>query len=529
MTQTPPQALPPRTDVVGVVGAGLMGRGITQIAAQAGFEVRLIDARPGAASDARRAIADVLEGLASKGRIQADDARRAVARIALPDTLDGLAGCTIVVEAIVEKLDAKQALFRELEAVVGERCILATNTSSLPVTAIASVCARPDRVAGLHFFSPVPLMKLVEVIAGLLTAPAVEQQLVDFGAALGHTPVCARDTPGFIVNHAGRGYGTEALRIVSEGIADHATIDRILKRAAGFRMGPFELFDLTGLDVSHPVMESIYRQYYEEPRFRPSPITAQRLSAGLLGRKSGRGFYDYGETGAGAAAPPAAYAAEGTSNGKPAGTPAATAAPAAHVWLGPAEASTRDALATLLSALGVRVDGGAKPAPDALCVVLPLGRDATSEALAHGLDARRTVALDSLFGFDRQRTLMTTPVTDAATRDAARSLFAADGVPVETIRDSPGFVAQRVIAHIVNVACEIAQQRIAAPADIDLAVRLGLAYPMGPLAWGDALGPLRILGILQALYETYGDPRYRPSVWLSRRARLGVSLLTPDA
>ncbi len=199
------------------------------------------------------------------------------------------------------------------------------------------------------------------------------------------------------------------------------------------------------------------------------------------------------------------------------------------MWIGPADASTRDALAALLRTLGARIDTGTTPAADALCVVLPLGRDATSEALAHGLDARRTVALDCLFGFERQRTLMTTPVTESATRDAARALFGADGVPVEVIRDSPGFVAQRVIAHIVNIACEIAQQRIATPADIDLAVRLGLAYPMGPLAWGDALGPLRILGILQALHATYGDPRYRPSVWLSRRARLGVSLLMPDA
>jgi 3-hydroxybutyryl-CoA dehydrogenase len=239
------------------------------------------------------------------------------------------------------------------------------------------------------------------------------------------------------------------------------------------------------------------------------------LSAGLLGRKSRRGFYDYGDAAAKAVAPAAA-------------PPTAGAVSPRLVWIGPADASARDALAALLRALGARIDAGTTPAAEALCVVLPLGRDATSEALADGLDAKRTVALDSLFGFDRQRTLMTTPVTDAVTRDAAYALFAADGVPVEVIRDSPGFVAQRVIAHIVNIACEIAQQRIATPTDIDLAVRLGLAYPMGPLAWGDALGPARILGILQALHETYGDPRYRPSVWLSRRARLRVSLLTPD-
>ncbi len=292
-----------RNDVVGIVGAGLMGRGIAQITAQAGFDVRLVDAKPGAAADAKRAIAEVLAGLAAKGKIAAPSADAAVARIALPDTLDGLAGCSIVIEAIVERLDAKQTLFPALEVIVGDRCILATNTSSLSVTAIASACVHPERVAGLHFFSPVPLMKVVEVIDGLLTVPRVIEQLLEFGAALGHTPIRAKDTPGFIVNHAGRGYGTEGLRIAGEGIADYATIDRILKRAAGFRMGPFELFDLTGLDVSHPVMESIYHQFYEEPRFRPSPATAQRLAAGVLGRKSGRGFYDYRNPTAGALAP----------------------------------------------------------------------------------------------------------------------------------------------------------------------------------------------------------------------------------
>ncbi len=501
-----------RNDIVGIVGAGLMGRGIAQITAQAGFDVRLIDVKAGAATDAKRAIDEVLATLVAKGKITSGGAAAAIGRIALPEALGGLAGCTIVIEAIVERLDAKQALFPALEAIVGDHCILATNTSSLPVTAIASACVHPGRVAGLHFFSPVPLMKLVEVIDGLLTEPSVVARLFEFGAALGHTPVRAKDTPGFIVNHAGRGYGTEALRIASEGIADYATIDRVLKRAAGFRMGPFELFDLTGLDVSHPVMESIYRQFYEEPRFRPSPATAQRLSAGVLGRKSGRGFYDYRNTNTTLAAP------------APVGTP-----PADLVWVGSGEPQTHAAVVELVRKLGARIDAGSTPHPDALCVVLPLGRDATTATLAESLDPGRTVALDTLFDLSRHRTLMTTPVTTAARRDAAHALFAADGVDVDVIRDSPGFVAQRVLAHIVNVACDIAQQRIASPGDIDLGVRLGLAYPQGPLAWGDAIGPARILAILRELSAAYGDPRYRPSVWLSRRARLGVSLLAPDS
>jgi 3-hydroxybutyryl-CoA dehydrogenase len=500
----------PRT--IAVVGAGLMGRGIAQIAAQAGFDVAIFDVKPNAAAEARSAIAATLATLAAKHKLTDEDAARATARIAVVADLGELSRVDLVIEAIVERLDAKQALFASLEAIVGKQCILATNTSSLSVTAIAAACVSPERVAGLHFFSPVPLMKLVEVVGGLLTAPQVVERLLAFGAALGHTPVRARDTPGFIVNHAGRGYGTEALRILGEGIADVATIDRVLTEGAGFRMGPFALFDLTGLDVSQPVMESIYHQYYEEPRFRPSPLGAQRLAAGMLGRKTGRGFYDYG-SGAAPATPP----------------PAPAAAPAGCVWVSARDGAARQRVASLVARLGAEVDSDAQPAPDAVCLVLPWGCDATTAALDEGLDPGRTVALDVLPDLTKHRTLMTTPITRPEVRDAIHALFAADAVSVAIIHDSPGFIVQRVLAHIVNVACDIAQQRIAAPADIDLAVRIGLAYPMGPLAWGDALGPARVLAILNELARAYGDPRYRPSPWLSRRARLGVSLLTPEA
>ncbi len=500
----------PRT--IAVVGAGLMGRGIAQIAAQAGFDVALYDVKPGAATEARRAIAATLATLAAKGKLTEEDAARSVARIAAVAELGAVSRAELVIEAIVERLDAKQALFGALEPIVGPECILATNTSSLSVTAIAAVCANPERVAGLHFFSPVPLMKLVEVIGGLLTAPQVVERLLGFGAALGHTPVRARDTPGFIVNHAGRGYGTEALRILGEGIADVATIDRVLTEGAGFRMGPFALFDLTGLDVSQPVMESIYHQYYEEPRFRPSPLGAQRLAAGVLGRKTGRGFYDYG-SGTAAVPPP----------------PAPAAAPARRVWVSARDDAARQRVASLLVSLGAKVEPDARPATDAVCLVLPWGSDATTAALDEGLDPARTVALDVLPDLAKHRTVMTTPITHPEVRNSVHALFAADGVSVAIIHDSPGFIVQRVLAHIVNIACDIAQQRIAAPADIDLAVRIGLGYPMGPLAWGDALGPARLLTILNELARAYGDPRYRPSPWLSRRARLGVSLLTPEA
>jgi len=493
-----------------VIGTGVMGRGIAQVAAQAGIRVLLCDNRPGAAREAKDTVATQWQRMQEKGRLTADEQRRALACLAVVDSLSELGACPVVVEAVVEDLAAKRELFAALEAIVAADCLIASNTSSLSITAIAAACKAPERVAGFHFFNPVPLMKVVEVVDGLLTAPWVGEALAKLALRFGHRPVRAKDTPGFIVNHAGRGYGTEALRILGEGIAEFHEVDRILRDAAGFRLGPFELFDLTGLDVSHPVMESIFRQYYDEPRYRPSPITGQRVNAGLYGRKSGRGFYAH-------------------SGGKQEEIPEAPAPNARpeSVWVSPLELGGK--LTELLRPLGAHIDRGARPAASSLCLVAPLGYDATAAAIDEELDPARTVAVDCLFPTDRRRTLMTTPLTTPAMRAAAHGLLAGDGVPVTVIRDSPGFVAQRVIAQVVNIACDIAQQRIAQPEDIDAAVTLGLGYPRGPLAWGDAIGPDKLLRVLERLLEFYGDPRYRASPWLKRRARLGVSLLTPEA
>jgi 3-hydroxybutyryl-CoA dehydrogenase len=490
---------------LGVVGAGTMGRGIAQIAAAAGIEVRLNDARAGAAEEARAFIARMLERQADKGLL-ADTG--AIERVLLADSAD-LAPCDLVVEAIVEDLSAKQRLFADLEQIVRADAVLATNTSSLSVSAIAAACARPERVAGWHFFNPVPLMRLVEVIPGHHTAEPVVQALQALARRMGHHPVRATDSPGFLVNHAGRGYGTEALRILAEGIAPPVEIDRILRDAAGFRMGPFELFDLVGIDVTQAVMESIWRQFYDEPRFRPQPLLRRLVDAGLLGRKSGSGFYRYvdGRPQIPEAAPP------------PAG-------PRRPIWIGAGEEQDRAALRTLIEQAGFPLEDA--PTPDAVCLVMPLGHDATQAALAQRLDARRTVAIDPLLGFAGRLTLMTTPVTERAALESVHAALAASR-PVSVIRDSAGFVAQRVLAHIVNIGCDIAQQRIATPADIDAAVRLGLGYPKGPLEFGDGLGPAKILAILRGLQEAYGDPRYRPSPWLTRRAALGVPLTTDDA
>lgn len=495
----------------GVVGAGLMGAGIAQVLAQAGIEVSVFDSRADAAAQARERIGAQFVKLAERGRMERAAASAATARIHPVNGIAGLAACDLVIEAIVEELEAKREVFRAIEAAVGPEAILATNTSSLSVTAIAAACKHPERVAGLHFFSPVPLMKVVEVIEGARTAPSVAPRLEALARRFGHTPVRARDTPGFLVNHAGRGYGTEALRILAEGVATFDVIDDVLRDAAGFRMGPFELLDLTGLDVSQPVMDSIYRQFYDEPRFRPSPLLAQRRAGGLLGRKSGEGFYRYVD---GERQPPARASVSGN--------------PPASVWLACEDGAAWERLEALVRRLGVRVDAADTPPGDALCVLAPWDRDATTFAVERGLDATRCVAIDTAFGLDSHRTLMATPVTSLQCKSAAHALFNADGVAVSLIRDSVGFIAPRVVAHVVNVACDIAQQRIASPADIDRAVTLGLGYRNGPLAMGDAIGPSRVLALLAGMQSFYGDPRYRPSPWLTRRARLGVSLLAED-
>jgi 3-hydroxybutyryl-CoA dehydrogenase len=487
-----------RTDLTaGVAGAGTMGRGIAQVLAQSGARTLLYDAQPGSAQKAKAAIGDALGKQVEKGRLKAADVDATLGRIEVIDRLERLSPGHIVVEAIVEDLAAKRQLFSALEKTVASDCILASNTSSLSVTEMAAACKHPERVAGYHFFNPVPVMKIVEVVDGVLTAPWATDALTALARRFGHEPIRCKDTPGFVVNHAGRAFVPESLRVLSEGVTDFATIDRILVDAAGFRIGPFGLMDLVGLDVAHSVMKSMYQQYFEEPKYRPSFLSEPRVAAGLLGRKTKRGWYSYGADGTAEKIPEASV---------PTSIPRT-------VWAVPE-------LHELIS-LGKSKDAE-------VCFVAPLGKDVTTAALELELDPTRTVGVDPLFGFSKRRTLMVSPATRKDVRAAAHALLAFDGVPVSVINDSPGFVAQRVVAHIVNVGCDICQMRIASPADLDRAVVLGLGYPRGPLAMGDALGAKKILTVLENMHAIFQEPRYRPSPWLRRRSQLGLSLLTEE-
>jgi 3-hydroxybutyryl-CoA dehydrogenase len=499
--------------VVGIVGTGAMGRGIAQVAAQGGMRVRAFDENRAAATAAKDHIAKMLAQQVQRGRLAADAAAAALERISLADDVAELAQANVIIEAVVERLDVKQALFAKLDSMTGPDTILASNTSSIPITVIAAACRRPERVCGMHFFNPVPVMRLVEIIPGLKTATWVSDVLANVGRRMAREPVLCTDSPAFLVNHVGRAFVPESQRLLSEGVATPAEIDRILTGAPGFRIGPFALADLVGIDVQHAVMESIYGLFYHEPAFSPFPVSAQRVAAGLWGQKTGAGWFRY-EGGKKIEAPLA---------------PAPTARPKS-VWLHKSaqHAELQAPLLELFQAAGVSLETGGAPSGEALIVVTPIGYDLTSAIVDLKLEAARAVAIDVLFGMKGPRTLMVTPATDPAVRDAAHGLLAADGQPVVVINDSPGFVAQRVVAMIVNIGCGVAQRSIASPADIDKATKLGLSYPFGPLEWGDRLGARRILFILERLQAFYGEPRYRPSPWLKRRAALGLALATPE-
>jgi 3-hydroxybutyryl-CoA dehydrogenase len=327
-------------------------------------------------------------------------------------------------------------------------------------------------------------------------------------------PVLCTDSPGFLVNHIGRGMGPECQRILIENIATHAEIDRIMTGAPGFRMGPFTLADLVGIDIGSAAWESMYNQFYQEPAYAPSPLTALRAAGGLLGQKTGAGWYVYKD---GRKVDPPAAPTPGT---RP-----------QSVWVRPSEhhPDLQAPLIELFQSSGVEIERGSAPSAKALIVVTPIGYDLTTAITDLKLDAARSVAVDVLFGLKGPRTLMVTPATDPKMREAAHGLLGSDGQSVIVINDSPGFVAQRAVAALINVGCNVAQRGIGVPADIDKGAKLGLGYPFGPIEWGDRIGPGRVLHILQRLEAFYQEPRYRPSPWLKRRVMLGLPLSAPES
>lgn len=282
-----------KDSIIGVIGAGAMGSGIAQVAAMAGHNVVLFDTNAAALDKAKASLTSTLNKLAEKGKIA--DASVVLARFQFASELNAFANCGLIIEAIIENLDIKKKVFADVEAVVSESCVLATNTSSLSVTSIAAACKIADRVIGLHFFNPAPLMALVEIIPAVQTDAALVDTCKELMTAWGKAPVITKDTPGFIVNRVARPFYGEAIRIYEEGIADIPTIDWAMTEIAGFRMGPFTLTDYIGHDVNYVVTETVFQSFFYDPRYKPSFSQKRLLEAGWLGRKTGRGFYNYAE------------------------------------------------------------------------------------------------------------------------------------------------------------------------------------------------------------------------------------------
>jgi len=536
--------------VIGVLGAGTMGNGIAQLAARSGARTLLYDPFAEALEKGTQAARRGLAKEAEKGKLSEEQAEKAADSLQPVDDMAALAACELVIEATPERLELKHEMYGKLSEIVGEECVLATNTSSLLVTAIAAGATHPERVVGMHFFNPAPLMRLLEVVAGVESSPEAVALAVATGEAMGKTVIVAKDGPGFIVNRCNRPFGLEALRLLQEQIADVETIDRICRMEGGFRMGPFELMDLVGVDTGLEISKSFYEQSFGEPRWRPSMIAARQVAAGLYGRKTGRGYYDYSD-GPGKHRPEDPAPLEGAAPGH---DPVGAAGEGVVVISG--ENVIAQGLRAAAGEAGYEVrpphapTGGVLPALFVDCERVP-GVDQTKTVAPGGQPDRRGTAaqpqggarvvlcangslsaLDpdgSAVGFhvlgplehahlvELTRSESSSPV--AAAR--AERFFQALGKHVAWVGDAPGLVLGRIVCQVINESAFALGEGVGSARDIDTGMVLGLSHPRGPLEWADAIGLDHVLAVLDALYEEYREERYRPAPALRRLVRAG--------
>ena len=493
---------------IAVIGAGAMGAGIAQVAAQAGHPVLLLDNRPGAAAQAIEGIDRQLGKRVENGKLSAESRSATIARLHAVEAIEALAECELIIEAIVENLEVKRALFRQLEGICGEHCILASNTSSLSITSIAAQLNHPQRLLGLHFFNPAPVMALVEIVSGLASDPALAECLYDTAKAWGKKPVHTRSTPGFIVNRVARPFYAESLRLLQEGAADCPTLDTLMREAGGFAMGAFELTDLIGHDVNYAVTCSVFDAYYGDTRFLPSLIQKELVDAGRLGRKSGHGFYRY---------------AEGSERPQP------TSISSDH----PVETCVVEGDLGIANALIARLrehqinviqrDGqGLLKVGDAV-LALSDGRMACQRAKEDGL--RNLILLDLAFDYGKASRIAIAAADQcsAAAYNAVVGLFQAAGFTVTKLDDVPGLAVMRTVAMLANEAADAVNQGVCDAAGADLAMQKGVNYPRGPLAWADAVGVDHIVTVLANLAASYGEDRYRVSPLLRRKQASGAT------
>ncbi len=507
---------------LGVIGAGTMGAGIAQLGCLAGIETALHDPIAEALEQGGERVRAGLAKGAERGRWSEDEAEAAAGRLTLAPELDGLSRVELVIEAAPERIELKRELFGALSEVCGEGAVLASNTSSIPITELASSAAAPENVVGMHFFNPAPLMRLVEVIAAEQTGERALAVAGAAGEAMGKRVIRASDGPGFLVNRCGRPFGAEALRLLGEQMATIEQIDRIYRLGGGFRMGPFELMDLVGIDVGFAVAQSFTELSFGEPRWKPHPIQARMVAAGKLGRKAGRGYYDYasepyrpedpeppapggGDGHAVAIVGDGALADGLRERAEAAGYQALPDATAGEPELvvdariGPGEAGAGDATPRIVScaaaSLAARGD-----------------RAACGFHLLPPLDSARLVELARL------------PSTPDGTCTAAEDLFHSLGFVCEWVADAPGLVLGRVVCQLVNEAAFAIGEGVGSAADVDAGLELGLNHPRGPVAWGEAIGLENVLATIDALYAERGEERYRAAPALRSAVATGMAL-----
>jgi 3-hydroxybutyryl-CoA dehydrogenase len=513
-----------RPKTIGVAGAGTMGAGIAQLACMSGARTLLHDPVGEALERGLERIRGHLKRGVERGRLSAEDAEQASARLEPAPALEDLSEAELVIEAAPERLELKRDLFAKLsEDVVGEECVLATNTSSLLVTAVAAGAKRPERVVGMHFFNPPPVMRLLEVVAGEQSSQCAVALARAAGEAMGKHVIIAADGPGFLVNRCNRPFALEALKLMQERVAPLDGIDRICRMAGGFRMGPFELMDLVGVDVGLDVSRSFYEQSFGEPRWRPSPISVRTVAAGRLGRKSGRGYYEY--PGGGEHRPPdpealSAGVGEGliviAGHSALAHSLAGAASEAGWEVARPEAAQDREPPFLILDlSLGEDVDAPLQGGPQAICCAA-----GSLSVLDPGGGA---VGFHALPPFEETRLVELTRGPDSADSAAAAAerFFASLGKYTTWVGDAPGLVLGRIVCQVINEAAFALAEGVGSADDVDAGMVHGLNYPRGILRWGDEIGLDHVLAVLDGLYEERREERYRAAPLLRSLAMSG--------
>jgi 3-hydroxybutyryl-CoA dehydrogenase len=503
-----------RDAVVGIVGAGTMGSGIGQVAALAGHHVILFDADAAISLKAVVAIRQRVMALSEKGRFSQEGAAKICKNIKHVSAINDLADASLIIEAVVEDVEIKFGLFKSLEAVVGESCILATNTSSISINRLASKLHMPGRLIGMHFFNPVYAMQLVEVVVGFSTDPAIADSIFETAKAWGKIPIYAESSPGFVVNRIARPYYAEALNLLTEKAASPATLDAIMRDCGGFRMGPFELIDLIGLDVNLAVTQSVYEAYFFDARYRPSTLQREMVNAGFLGRKSGRGFYLYNE-GVDARTPDSAE----LQHDRP-----------AEIKIDQTSAFGRALMGRLPTdfsflPLASQTDGRIAEIEDAV-VYQSDGRTATRRGFDNSIE--NTVLIDLAFNYQTTPRLAVThsDMCSAKSFNSVLAVLQGGGYLVSKIDDVAGMVLIRTLSMLANEASDAVSQGICTAEAADIAMKLGMNYPIGPLSWAESVGYSRIWAVLDHLTGQYGGERYRVSPALQRLSMRSMQMGT---